>query len=61
LLDWLVLRDILNIAHNITSAAYKRWGGWRGWVDRLTLLVNTANQVVCPVHQTDGNSSPETE
>jgi len=28
-------------------------------VGELTLLVDTADQVVCPVGQTDGHSSPE--
>jgi len=32
--------------------------GWRGRVGGLTMPVDTANQVVCTVGQTDGNSSP---
>jgi len=41
-LNWLVLRDFLNTACNITSAAYKGWAGGRevgrvegesGWVN----------------------------
>jgi len=34
------------------------WGGWRGWVSGLMMPVDTADQVVCTVGQTDGNSSP---
>jgi len=29
-LDWLVLRDVLNTACNIMSAAYKGVGRWEG-------------------------------
>jgi len=66
-LDWLVLRDVLNTACNIMSAAYKGVGGKGGrrvrrveeWVSELTLPVDTANQVVCTVGQTDGHSSPD--
>jgi len=34
-LDWLVLKDVLNTACNITSAAYMAVGGWRGgcWIN----------------------------
>jgi len=45
-MDWLILRDVLNTACNITSAAYKG-------------VVDTADQVVCTVGQTDGHSSPD--
>jgi len=30
LLDWLILRDVLNTACNIISAAYKEVSGWEG-------------------------------
>jgi len=34
-MDWLILKDVLNTACNITNAAYKRWAGGRvegeGW------------------------------
>jgi len=38
----------------------RRWVGGRGVgrVDGLTMPVDTADQVVCTVGQTDGNSSP---
>jgi len=52
-MNWLNLRDILNTACNIMSAAYK------GWVGRLTMPVDTVNQVVCTVSQTDGHSNPD--
>jgi len=29
-MDWLILRDVLNIACNIKNAAYKGVGGWEG-------------------------------
>jgi len=29
-MNWLILRDVLNIACNIVSAAYKEVGGWGG-------------------------------
>jgi len=34
-------------------------GGGRGRVGGLTILVDTANQVVCTVGQTDGHSNPD--
>jgi len=51
-MDWLNLRDILNTACNIMSAAYKGVGG-------LMVPVDTANQVVCTVGQTDGHRDPD--
>jgi len=54
-MDWLNLRDVLNAACNITSAAYKGVGEWegvgkvKGRVGKLTMPVNTANQVMCTV------------
>jgi len=60
-MDWLILRDILNTACNIISAAYKGMGKWEG-VGRLGGLmmpVDTAYKVVCTVGQTDGHSSPD--
>jgi len=45
------------------SAMYKGLGRWGeeaevgGWVGGLTLPVDTANQVVCPAGQIDGNTS----
>jgi len=60
-LDWLVLRDILNTACNITSAVYKGVGGGRVWGVALTLPVETADQAaMCLAGQTDGHSSPPT-
>jgi len=47
-MDWLILRDVLNTACNITSAAYKGVGG-------LTMSVDTADQAVCTL----GHSSPD--
>jgi len=29
-MDWLILRDVMNTACNITSATYKGVGGWKG-------------------------------
>jgi len=58
-LDWLVLRDILKIACNITDATNKGVGGEGGWVGGLTMLLDTGNQVMCTVSQTDGHSSPD--
>jgi len=57
-LDWLVLRDILNVACNITSGTYKGWAVGRGGEGRLTLPVDTADQTACPVGQTNSNISP---
>jgi len=47
-MDWLILRDALNTACNIMSAAYKGMGGWEGvrrveGVGGLTMPVDTAN------------------
>jgi len=36
-----------------------RWRGWRGRVVGLKLPVDTGDQVVCRVGQTDGHSSPD--
>jgi len=64
-MNWLILRDALNTACNITSATYKGvggqegWGVWRGRVSGLTMLVDTADQVVCILAQTDSHSSPD--
>jgi len=55
-MDWLNLQDILNTACNITSAGRasgRRWGGG------LTMPVDTADQIVCTVGQTDGHSNPD--
>jgi len=43
------------------SAAYKDggWGGWRERVGGLTMPVDTADQIVCTVGQTDGHSNPD--
>jgi len=35
------------------------WGGWKGWVGGLMMLVDTADQVVYTVGQTDGHSSSD--
>jgi len=32
----------------------KGWGGWRGWVDGLMMLLDTEDQVVSTVGQTKG-------
>jgi len=53
-MDWLILRDVLNIACNITNATYKGVGGlevgrMEGRVGGLTMPVDTADQVVCTV------------
>ena len=49
--EWLVLRDILKTASNITSTAYKEG----------VMPLDTGNQlqVVCTVGQTDGHSSSD--
>jgi len=46
------LRGALN---TITSPVYNRMG----WVDGLTMPLDTANKVVYTVGQTDGHSSPD--
>jgi len=51
-MDWLVLRDVLKTACNITSATYK------GRVGGLMMSTDTDDQVVCTVDQTDSHSSP---
>jgi len=55
-MDWLILRDVLNTACNIMSATYK---GWRVRVGGLMKPVDTVNQVVYTVGQTDGHSNPD--
>jgi len=61
LIDWLVLRDVLNTSYNIMSATYKR-GGWvggggvGGWVNNVS---RHSWPVVCMVGQKDGHSSPD--
>jgi len=48
-MKWLILRDVINTAcNNIMSATYNGVV-----VGRFTMLVDTANQVVCTVSQTD--------
>jgi len=37
----------------------KEVGGWRGRVGGLMMLVDTAEQVVCTVGQTDDHSNPD--
>jgi len=54
-MDWLILRDVLNTACNITSAAYKGVGRVGG----LMMPVDIGDQAVCAVGQTDGQSSPD--
>jgi len=51
-MNWLVLRDVMNTACNVMSAAYKRVGG-------LTMPVDTADLVVYTVGQTDGHSNSD--
>jgi len=51
-MDWLILRDVLNTAYNIMNTAYKGVGG-------LMVPVDTADQVVSTVGQTDSHSSPD--
>jgi len=58
-MDWLILRDVLNTACNIMSPTYKGVGRWGGWVGGLTMQVDTGDQVVCTVGQTDGHISPD--
>jgi len=59
-LDWLILRDILKTACNITDATNKEVGRWVevGEDGGLTMLSGTGDQVMCTVGQTDGHSSP---
>jgi len=42
-MDWQILKDVLNTAWNIASAAYEGVGGWEG-VGGLTIPVDTASQ-----------------
>jgi len=62
-MDWLILRDVLNTVCNIMSATYKAvgggWGEWRERVGGLMMPVDTTDQVVYTVGQTDGYSSPD--
>jgi len=60
-MDWLILRDALNTACNITNATNKGVSGWVGvgMVGGFTILSDTSNQVVCTVDQTDGHSSSD--
>jgi len=65
-LYWLILRDILKTACNITDATYKGWvdggegvGRVEGRVDGLTMPLDTGDQVVYALGQTDGHSSPD--
>jgi len=61
----LVLRDILKTACNITNVTYKGWVGGRKVrrverrVGGFTMLVDTGDQVMCTVGQTDGHNSPD--
>jgi len=44
------------------DAAYKgvgRWGGWRERMGGLTMPLDTGDQAVCTVGQTDGHSNPD--
>jgi len=37
----------------------REWGGWRGRVGGFMMPVDTCDQVMCTVGQTDGHSSPD--
>jgi len=56
-MDWLILRDVLNTACNITNATNK--GVEMGRVGRLTMSSDTGDKVVCTMGHTDGHSKPD--
>jgi len=50
-----------NVNYVYIAYTFFRWEEVKrveGWVDGLTLPVDTPNQVVCPASQTDSHGSP---